>query len=99
MVERPAGDLLVAANTADDSLYFFAPYDDAVGLVGRLTLPAGQGPYGLASATVGAATYVFATTFFDHGLVAIDVSAPEVRAFHVQAQFADPSFPVARRSR
>jgi hypothetical protein len=76
-VPRANGDLIVASSVDSDTLYFFSLRGDAIALVGRLKLERAQGPFALAQLTVNNRPTLLATTFYDHGLVAIDVSAAD----------------------
>jgi hypothetical protein len=78
---RQNGDLIVASSVDSDTLYFFSLRGDAIALVGRLKLERAQGPYALAQVTVNNRSTLLATTFYDHGLVAIDVSAADPKNF------------------
>lgn len=91
-VQRDVGDLLVASSLAHDMLYFFDPTHDAIQEISRLPLKTGQGPYDLMHLRVHERDLLFVTTFFDHGLTIVDLSASNPADFKIVVSLRDAEF-------
>lgn len=98
-VPRQTSDLVVVTSLSQDALYFFDPSYSDLQLVHRITLGAGQGPVGLLPVQVNGKEYLLVSTFFDHGLSVIDISATNYTDFKILTSFHDESFAVAPRVR
>lgn len=98
-VPRATTDLVVVTSLVQDTLYFFDPTLDDLQLIHRIALKRGQGPVGLLHVQVDGKDYLLVSTFFDHGLTVIDISATHTADFKVLASIHDDTFPVAPRTR
>ncbi len=98
-VPRATSDLVVVTSLTQDALYFFDPTDQDLQMVHRMTLAAGQGPVGLLPVQVGGKDYLLVSTFFDHGLTVIDISATNYTDFTVLTSIHDETFAAAPRVR
>jgi hypothetical protein len=98
-IPRPNSDLIAVTSLAQDAVYFFDPSYQDLQLVHRLQLQAGQGPVGLLHVTQNGKDYLLVSTFFDHGLTLIDISAATFTDFAVLTSLHDAFFDVAPRLR
>ena len=98
-IPRGSSDLVAVTSLAHDAVYFFDPSYQDLQLVHRLDLRRGQGPVGLLPVTQGGKNYLLVSTFFDHGLTVIDISAANYTDFAVLTSLHDESFAVAPRVR
>lgn len=98
-VPRATSDLVVVTSLVQDTLYFFDPSLADLQLIHRMALPAGRGPVGLLHVQSAGKDYLLVSTFFDHGLTVIDISATHTADFKVLASIHDDTFPTAPRTR
>ena len=103
-LQRAVGrDLLVACSLDQNLLYFFTPQGDQVQLIGRLPLtwPDGtpvDGPSSLLHIGYAGRDYVLVSTFYDHGLLAVDVTDASFINFSQVRQFAETEVTHVRRT-
>ena len=98
-IPRANSDLIAVTSLAQDAIYFFDPSYQDLQLVHRMDLARGQGPVGLLHVVQDGKDYLLVSTFFDHGLTVIEISAANYTDFAVLTSLHDESFAVAPRVR
>ena len=88
-VSRDSGDLVVVSSLERDALYFFDVSTARLQLLRRLRLLDGRGPNRMLVAIAGGRPVLLVSTFYDHGLVVVDLSPSSATDFVAKSMHDD----------